>query len=383
MDTKKFMGDYLLSGMYGQMRTLSEMPYNELSTLPKGHGRKNMLRLSRIESLLTKGDAKSIQDCCDFITVLNRKVNHLSLSSPKYPRRIEQLIAFGVFPTVVHAIMSFYKYKLPTPKTYKKGERLPIGVVSSSTREASELEDYVNSTININLGSYAMREIWARFVRHYPLIKYMKNNKELFGKGKAEGCYLTEAEIKLHESIGTSIDTCCHILRSLSYFRPYDGYALTKDRVFMQFMFEMLLDDRHFPCAVYALEEIICCANEFLSFNINEILGKRFVEIVDSFGPYKFAAFTRVLIQLTYDNEVFNEPKKKGYDTLDRKKRDRDYRIIDVNHAIVLSIPNLFEKINKLLLSCKCVHGKSIYVIIVYVIFISIIFLIMILLTSF
>lgn len=359
MNTKKFMGDYLLAGMYGETRTLSEMPYNELSTLPKGHGRKNMLRLLRIEALLTKKDPKSIQDCCEFITIINKKVNYLSLASPKYPRRIEQLISFGIFPTIVHAIMGLYKYKLPTPTLYKKGEMLPVGVVFSTPQDAFELEDYVNDIIDTNLGPYIIQDIWSRFIRHYPLIKYMRNNKDLFGKGKAEGCFLTEPEIKLYETVGAGIDVCCHILRSLSYFRPCDGYALTQDRVFMNFMFEMLMDDRYFSCAVYALEEIICCANEFTAFNINEVLGKRFLEIVNSFGPYKFAAFSRVLIQLTYDNEVFKEHKKKGLEIFDRKKRDRNYRPIDVNHAIVMSIKDLFKKINKLLLSCKCIHGKS------------------------
>lgn len=359
MDTKKFMGDYLLSGMYGEARIPLELPYNEISTLSKGHGRKNMMRLSRIETLLTKGDPQSIQDCCDFINVINKKVNYLPLSSPKYPRRIEQLVSFGVFPTTIHAIMGLYNYKLPVPKTYKRGESVPKGAVSFNLKDAMDLEDYVNSIIDINLGMFTMREVWGRFIRHYPLIKYIRANRNMFGKDGVEGCYLSEAEIKLHENVNATIDTCCHILRSLSYFRAYDGYALTKDKKFMEFMFEMLMDDRHFSCAVYALEEIICCANEFSSFDVNEIIGKRFVEIINSFGPYKFAAFTRVLIQLTYDNEAFSEAKKKGYDVLDRKKRDRNFRPIDVNHAIVMSIPNLFQKVNKLLLSCKCIHGRS------------------------
>ena len=359
MDTKKFMEGYLLSGMYGEARVLSELPYNEISTLSKGHGRKNMLRLSRIESLLTKGDPQSIQDCCDFIKVINKKVNYLPLSSPKYPRRIEQLVSFGVFPTTIHTIMTLYNYKLPVPKTYRRGEPIPPNVVSFNLKDALDLEDYINNIIDTNLGTFTMQGIWSRFIKHYPLIKYIHTHRDMFEEDGAEGCYLTEAEIKLHENVNATIDTCCHILRSLSYFRAYDGYALTKDKKFMEFMFEMLMDDRHFSCGVYALEEIICCANEFSSFDINEIIGKRFVEIVNSFGPYKFAAFTRVLIQLTYDNEAFSEPKKKGYDVLDRKKRDRNFRPIDVNHAIIMSIPNLFQKINKLLLSCKCIHGRS------------------------
>lgn len=359
MNTKKFMGDYLLAGMYGEERTLTEIPYNEVTSLPKGHGRKNMLRLAKIESLLSKGDPKSILDCCEYLQIINGKVNYLVLSSPKYPRRIEQLISFGIFPTVARSFMYLYRYKLPVPHVYNREDGVPERASKLTPLEARETEDYIRAVMCSDLSPYALREFWARFIKSYPLVKYIDDNKDLFGPGKATGCYLTEQEITLHEKVGATIDTCCHILRSLAYFRSYDGYALATDKTFMQFIFETLTDDRHFACAAYALEEIICCANEYTCFDLNDIIGKRFVEIVDSFGPCKFAAFSRILIQLAYDNEAFTEPKKKGYDVLDRSKRDREYRAIDINHALILSVPNFFEKINTLLLSCKCIYGKS------------------------
>ncbi|GBG69909.1 hypothetical protein CBR_g4736 [Chara braunii] len=159
---------------------------------------------------------------------------------------------------------------------------------------------------------------------------------------------------------------CLAILRDLCFTSPYFPESLAQHRDFLRRLFILMGNKETFDNAVALAEEILAAREETL--NLQTITG--FADLVRSFSSQQLAFFCRVLAMVVFEPEDRSPelalPTTRGQDTgtLEQihfpkfaKEADREPSVVDTNHEVLMSIPELLPRLVKLLQVKKVHYG--------------------------
>ncbi|KAL2654110.1 hypothetical protein R1flu_022238 [Riccia fluitans] len=145
---------------------------------------------------------------------------------------------------------------------------------------------------------------------------------------------------------------CLDILRELCYTVPFFADSLAANPEYLIKCFSQMANQGAFSSAILLAEEILAVRDEIL--DLREVPD--FIQLVQHFTPRQLVSFCRILAMVVFEAE----PMKVVPGEEAMSKIEAVASVVEINHEVILSIPNVLSRLVKLLNFYKLPHTHQI-----------------------
>ncbi|KAG6546998.1 hypothetical protein Mapa_011615 [Marchantia paleacea] len=151
--------------------------------------------------------------------------------------------------------------------------------------------------------------------------------------------------------VGTLQKDCLDILRELCYTVPFFAESLAANREYLVKCFSQMANEGAFLSAILLAEEILAVRDEIM--DLRDV--PNYIELVHHFTPRQLVSFCRILAMVVFEAEPLKVVPGDEVFT----KTEAMTTIVDMNHEVILAIPDILSRLVKLLYHYKLPHSSQ------------------------